>query len=138
ELRAQLRQPYAFRTGSDCEVINALYLEDGPAPFLDRLNGIVAFALWDRAQGRAIIAREASGALPLYWGPGRAGRLRVASDMKALAAECAAVAQSPPGHWYDTATGRLTRYYDRPWRDYAPVEGVAVPLQELREAFEAA
>ena len=138
ELRAQLRQPYAFRTGSDCEVINALYLEDGPAPFLDRLNGIFAFALWDRAQGRAIIARDPIGVVPLYWGHDRAGRLRVASEMKALVDECADVAQFPPGHWYDTATGRLTRYYERPWRDYAAVEGVEVPLQELREAFEAA
>lgn len=138
QLRAQLRQPYAFRTGSDCEVINALYLEDGPAPFLDRLNGIFAFALWDRAQGRAIIARDPIGVVPLYWGHDRAGRLRVASEMKALVDECADVAQFPPGHWYDTATGRLTRYYERPWRDYAAVEGVEVPLQELREAFEAA
>lgn len=138
QLRAQLRQPYAFRTGSDCEVINALYREDAPASFLNRLNGIFAFALWDRAQGRAIIARDPIGVVPLYWGHDRAGRLRVASEMKALVDECADVAQFPPGHWYDTATGRLTRYYERPWRDYAAVEGVEVPLQELREAFEAA
>jgi len=137
ELRAQLRQPYAFRTGSDCEVINALYRRTA-GPFLDRLNGIFAFALWDRAQGRAIIARDPIGVVPLYWGHDRAGRLRVASEMKALVDECADVAQFPPGHWYDTATGRLTRYYERPWRDYAAVEGVEVPLQELREAFEAA
>lgn len=138
QLRAQLRQPYAFRTGSDCEVINALYREDAPASFLNRLNGIFAFALWDRAQGRAIIARDPIGVVPLYWGHDRAGRLRVASEMKALVDECADVAQFPPGHWYDTATGRLTRYYERRWRDYAAVEGVEVPLQELREAFEAA
>src|SRR5690606_5703102 len=58
--------------------------------------------------------------------------------MKALVDECADVAQFPPGHWYDTATGELTRYYERPWRDYAAVEGVEVSPQELREAFEAA
>ncbi|KAF1685214.1 asparagine synthase B [Pseudoxanthomonas taiwanensis] len=138
QLRAQLRQPYAFRTGSDCEVINALYREDAPVSFLNRLNGIFAFALWDRAQGRAIIARDPIGVVPLYWGHDRAGRLRVASEMKALVDECADVAQFPPSHWYDTATGRLTRYYERPWREYAAVEGVEVPLQELREAFEAA
>lgn len=138
ELKAELKRPYAFQTGSDCEVINALYREDEPASFLNRLNGIFAFALWDKAKGRAIIARDPIGVVPLYWGHDREGRLRVASEMKSLADTCADVAQFPPGHWYDTATGELTKYYERPWRDYAAVEGVEVPLQELREAFEAA
>ncbi|AKC87513.1 asparagine synthase B [Pseudoxanthomonas suwonensis] len=142
-LKGELAQPYAFQTASDCEVINALYLEgdglgDEPASFLNRLNGIFAFALWDKAQGRAIIARDPIGVCPLYWGHDREGRLRVASEMKSLVDECADVAQFPPGHWYDTATGTLTRYYERPWRDYAAVEGVDVSAQELREAFEAA
>ncbi|WP_024869761.1 asparagine synthase B [Pseudoxanthomonas suwonensis] len=137
-LKGELEQPYAFQTESDCEVINALYREDEPASFLNRLNGIFAFALWDKAKGRAIIARDPIGVVPLYWGHDREGRLRVASEMKALVDDCADVAQFPPGHWYDTATGELAKYYERPWRDYAVVEGVAVSPQELREAFEAA
>lgn len=142
-LKGGLKQPYTFVTESDCEVINALYLEtEGqvgePAAFLNRLNGIFAFALWDKAKGRAIIARDPIGVVPLYWGHDKEGRLRVASEMKALVDECADVAQFPPGHWYDTATGELTRYYQRPWRDYAAVEGVEVSPTELREAFEAA
>jgi len=143
ELKAGLMRHYAFQTGSDCEVINALYREgdgreDEPASFLNRLNGIFAFALWDKAKGRAIIARDPIGVCPLYWGHDRQGRLRVASEMKSLADTCADVAPFPPGHWYDTATGELKRYYERPWRSYEAVEGVEVPLQELREAFEAA
>ncbi|RXR08377.1 asparagine synthase B [Pseudoxanthomonas composti] len=138
ELKAELQQPYAFQTGSDCEVINALYRQDGIESWLNRLNGIFAFALWDKAGGRAIIARDTMGVCPLYWGHDREGRLRVASEMKSLAEHCADVAQFPPGHWYDTATGELTQYYKRPWRDYAAVEGVEVSRQELREAFEAA
>lgn len=137
-LKAELKQPYAFQTGSDCEVINALYREDAPASYLNRLNGIFAFALWDKAKGRAIIARDPVGVVPLYWGHDKEGRLRVASEMKSLADSCADVAQFPPGHWYDTATGELVRYYERPWRDYAAVEGVQAAPQELREAFEAA
>ena len=137
-LKGTLRQPYAFQTDSDCEVINALYREEGPSAFLERLNGIFAFALWDAAQGRAIIARDPIGVVPLYWGHDVQGRLRVASEMKALVDDCADVAQFPPGHWYDSATGELTRYYRRPWRDYDAVEGVEVGLAELREAFEAA
>ncbi len=138
ELKKELEQPYAFQTASDCEVINALYREDEPASYLNRLNGIFAFALWDKAQGRAIIARDPIGVVPLYWGHDREGRLRVASEMKSLVDECADVAQFPPGHWYDTATGELTKYYQGAWRDYEAVEGVEVSLQELREAFEAA
>ena len=138
QLKAELKQAYAFQTESDCEVINALYLEDAPASFLNRLNGIFAFALWDAGKGRAIIARDPLGVCPLYWGHDKEGRLRVASEMKSLVDDCADVAQFPPGHWYDTATGELTKYYQRPWRDYDVVEGVEVSLQELREAFEAA
>ena len=137
-LKGELRQPYDFQTASDCEVINALYLEDEPASFLNRLNGIFAFALWDKASGRALIARDPIGVVPLYWGHDREGRLRVASEMKSLADDCADVAQFPPGHWYDSATGELARYYLRPWRDYAAVEGVEVTPDQLREAFEAA
>ncbi len=143
ELKQALARPYAFQTESDCEVINALYRESaddpqGPAAFLQRLNGIFAFALWDRARGRAIIARDPIGVVPLYWGHDREGRLRVASEMKSLADTCADVAQFPPGHWYDTATGTLQRYYQQPWRDYDAVEGVAVTPQDLRQAFERA
>ncbi|MGE4459034.1 MAG: asparagine synthase B [Stenotrophomonas sp.] len=138
ELKQELVQPYAFQTGSDCEVINALYREDDPASFLNRLNGIFAFALWDKVAGRAIIARDPIGVVPLYWGHDKQGRLCVASEMKSLADTCADVAQFPPGHWYDSATGELLQYYARPWRDYDAVQGVEVSRQALREAFEAA
>jgi len=142
-LKAELRVPYAFQTASDCEVVNALYREhkadgSGPSAFLERLNGIFAFALWNRDGGHAIIARDPIGVVPLYWGHDREGRLRVASEMKALADTCADVAQFPPGHWYDSATGTLTQYYRRPWRHYDAVEGVEVTLDDVREAFEAA
>jgi asparagine synthase (glutamine-hydrolysing) len=143
ELKSELGEGYAFQTGSDCEVINALYRQsdpdgDGPAAFLERLNGIFAFALWDAARGRVLVARDPIGVVPLYWGHDRAGRLCVASEMKALAPICADVAQFPPGHYYDSATRALVRYYRQPWRDYAAVEGMEVSPSELREAFEAA
>jgi asparagine synthase (glutamine-hydrolysing) len=138
ELKKELKQGYAFQTASDCEVINALYREDEPASFLNRLNGIFAFALWDKAKGRVLIARDTIGVVPLYWGHDKEGRLRVASEMKSLVDTCADVAQFPPGHWYDSSTGELTKYYNRPWRDYDAVQGVEVDKAELREAFERA
>jgi asparagine synthase (glutamine-hydrolysing) len=138
ELKAELIQPYAFQTGSDCEVINALYREDTPASFLNRINGIFAFALWDSRRQRVLIARDPIGVVPLYWGHDKDGRLVVASELKALVDICADAAQFPPGHWYDSGTDTLTRYYVRPWRDYKSVENVAADRVALREAFERA
>ncbi len=138
ELREALDAPYEFLTGSDCEVINALYRQQSPAAFLDRINGIFAFALWDRERGAVLIARDPMGVCPLYWGHDRDGRLRVASEMKSLVDACADVAQFPPGHFYDSATGELSRYHHRPWREHAAVEGVEADKRALREAFERA
>src|SRR5690606_12715663 len=158
ELEQESGTDYAFQSGSDCEVINALYAEsvasddddatgdvdghgtghDRTGAWLSRLNGIFAFALWDRCRGRAIIARDPVGVCPLYWGHDGDGRLWVASEMKALARICADVEAFPPGHWYDTASGELRRYYRRPWRERAATLGRRVEPAVLREAFEAA
>ncbi len=143
-LEGALRKPYAFQSGSDCEVINALYAESKTregsdiGTWLDRLNGIFAFVLWDRAAARFIIARDPIGVCPLYWGHDADGRVWVASEMKALVRVCDDVAQFPPGHYFDSADGRLHRYYERAWRDYDATAGVQVQARELREAFEAA
>jgi len=137
ELERGLKQPYEFQTGSDCEVINALYLEHGPAG-VALLNGIYAFALWDAQQGRYLIARDPLGVCPLYWGHDGDGRLWVASEMKALARHCHDVAVFPPGHVYDSSTGELTFFHERAWRDYDAVKGKTVTPQALREGFEQA
>ena len=138
ELKTELREPYPFLTESDCEVINALYREDEAISFLNRLNGIFAFVLWDRTKGHALIARDPIGVCPLYWGHDLDGLLWVASEMKALTGLCPDVAQFPPGHFFDTASGKLVRYYERPWRNYAATEGHTVSASELRKAFEQA
>ena len=139
ELEDALVGEYAFQSKSDCEVANALYAHDAdPGAWLDRLNGIFAFALWDEVRGRAVIARDPIGVCPLYWGHDGDGRLWLASEMKALVRLCDDVAQFPPGHWYDSATGQLQRYYRRPWREYEATVGVEVAPRALREAFERA
>ncbi|NUO75750.1 MAG: asparagine synthase B [Lysobacter sp.] len=139
ELEQQLGAPYAFQTKSDCEVINALYREGGdPGTMLNRLNGIFAFALWDAARGRYLIARDPMGVCPLYWGHDADGRLWVASEMKVLARLCDDVAAFPPGHYYDSEVGVPVKYYQRPWRDYEATRGVEVSKEELRNAFERA
>ncbi|MEO5628561.1 MAG: asparagine synthase B [Thermomonas sp.] len=139
ELERHLAQSYAFQTGSDCEVINALYRDgESPATWLSRLNGIFAFALWDSGAKRALIARDHMGICPLYWGHDAEGRTWLASEMKAIARVCPDVAAFPPGHYFDTETGELVRWYKRAWRDYDAVQGVASDKAELREAFERA
>ncbi len=135
ELRAA--SDYDFTSGSDCEVINALYRAHGDG-FLAQLNGIFAFALWDGAARRYLIARDPLGVCPLYWGHDQEGRLCVASEMKALTGLCADVAVFPPGHVYDSQDGALRRYYHKGWRDYAATQGRAPGAGELREAFEQA
>ncbi|HEY9133606.1 MAG TPA: asparagine synthase B, partial [Dyella sp.] len=130
---------YDFTTGSDCEVINALYRDaDDSANFVDKLNGIFAFALWDGDAQRYLIARDPVGVCPLYWGHDSQGRLCVASEMKALVGICHDVAPFPPGHVYDSVDGRLRRYYRKPWREHEATRGHNVEPAVLREAFEQA
>ncbi|MFC5440194.1 asparagine synthase B [Rhodanobacter ginsenosidimutans] len=140
ELRAA--SSYDFTTGSDCEVINALYREqaatDAAGDFVNKLNGIFAFALWDGTAKRYVIARDPIGVCPLYWGHDAQGRLCVASEMKALATLCADVAPFPPGHVYDSAVGELRQYYKKDWREYANTRGHDLTPAALREAFEQA
>ncbi|MGN6091221.1 MAG: asparagine synthase B [Luteibacter jiangsuensis] len=135
EIRAA--SDYAFTTGSDCEVINALYREHD-ADFVHTLNGIFAFALWDARRRRALIARDPLGVCPLYWGHDREGRLYVASEMKALVGVCADVAPFPPGHVYDSLRGEAVPYWSPAWREYAATEGRTIDPPVLRAAFEAA
>ena len=117
ELRAALREPYPFRTDSDCEVILALYRERG-VDFLNDLNGIFAFVLYDAERDRYLIARDPIGVVPLYTGRDEEGRLYVASEMKALVPVCRSIAPFPPGAFLDSTAGEPVQYYTPAWRDY--------------------
>jgi asparagine synthase (glutamine-hydrolysing) len=137
QLRREIGGGYAFQTESDCEVINALYRAHG-ADFLGRLNGIFAFALWDRDAGRYLIARDPLGVCPLYIGHDEGRRLYVASEMKALVGVCDDIEVFPPGHYLDSRVGAPVRYWTREWRHYDKTRGVEVAPATLRAAFEAA
>jgi asparagine synthase (glutamine-hydrolysing) len=136
ELRASLREPYPFRTESDCEVILALYREHG-ADFLDRLNGIFAFVLYDAERRRYLVARDHLGIVPLYTGRDEEGNLYVASEMKALVPVCRTVEEFPAGHVLDSETGEPRRWYARAWREFEAVQGGPADPALLREALEA-
>ena len=143
DAQVETAQPgYAYTTASDCEVINALYRDlDGSehvGDLVNRLNGIFAFALWDSVAQRYLIARDPIGVCSLYWGHDSEGRLCVASEMKALVGVCADVAEFPPGHVYDSASGKLSRYYRKAWHDDLPAPGQRVAPSVLRQALEQA
>ena len=137
DLERGLTAPYAFQTGSDCEVINALFRERG-ADFLPLLNGIFAFALWDAGQQRYLIARDPIGVCPLYQGRDAEGRLWIASEMKALVGVCQQIDVFPPGHYLDSRIGEIRAYWQPAWRDYETTRGVEVAPTVLRAAFERA
>ncbi len=128
---------YAFATDSDCEVILPLWRAQGAA-FLNALNGMFAFVLWDRARCDWLIARDPIGIVPLYTGRDEHGRLYVASEMKALNGVCVDIEVFPPGHFLTRGMEAPAQYYAPEWRDYEAVRnGPAEPLQ-LRQALERA
>jgi asparagine synthase (glutamine-hydrolysing) len=84
ELRAELEQSgVSFRSQTDTEVILALYQRHGVA-CLNKLNGMFAFALWDKAEQTLLLARDRIGKKPLYYYHGGGDRLAFASELKSL------------------------------------------------------
>ncbi|WP_347372678.1 asparagine synthase B [Aequorivita sp. Q41] len=136
ELRKQLKH-YNFQTKSDCEVILPLYKEKG-ADFLDDMNGIFGFALYDVENDTYFVARDHMGIIPLYIGWDQHGTFYVASELKALEGVCTKIELFPPGHYLDSREGELKRWYTRDWMDYENVKNNATEIAELRKALEAA
>lgn len=137
QIREQYKGRYDFKTGSDCEVILALYRDLG-VDLLDRLNGIFAFALYDEAADDFLIARDPIGVIPLYIGYDDDGKVYIASELKALEGFCDRYEVFPPGHYYRGKEGEIKRWYKRDWTDYEAVAQSQVGVADLREALEAA
>ena len=137
EIRERYAGRYSFATGSDCEVILALYREKGVS-FLEDLNGIFAFALYDEEADDFLIARDPVGVIPLYIGKDAEGRVYCASELKALEGICATFEPFLPGHYLLGSEGVMKRWYRRDWEDYANVRDNPADVRSLREALEAA
>jgi asparagine synthase (glutamine-hydrolysing) len=137
ELRQRLASGYPFRTDSDCEVILPLYRAQGPS-FLDELKGMFAFALWDKAAGDWLIARDPIGIIPLYTGRDADGRLYVSSELKALTGVCVSVEEFPPGSYQTRAMATAQSYYRPDWREFDAVEHGADDAAAIRTALERA
>lgn len=136
-LRAALSPHYQFQTASDCEVILALYQEKG-VDFLDELQGMFAFILFDSQSGRYLIGRDHMGIIPLYTGYDEHGNFFVASEMKALVPVCRTISEFPPGHYLSNQQPAPIRYYQRDWMDYANVKDNHTDKNRLKKALEEA
>ncbi|HWS00742.1 MAG TPA: asparagine synthase B, partial [Prolixibacteraceae bacterium] len=135
ELRNPLESKYEFQTQSDCEVILALYQEKG-IDFLEDLNGIFAFALYDRDQDCYLIARDHIGIIPLYMGWDEDGRFYIASELKALEGVCKKIEEFLPGHYLYSKDGIPKKWYNRTWGDYENVKNNLSNIDTLRKALE--
>ena len=143
EIRQRYEGKYAFQTGSDCEVILALYQEKG-IDFLEELNGIFAFVLYDEKRDEFLIARDPIGVIPLYIGYDADGTVYVASELKALEGQCQRYEPFLPGHYLwsgdlnsqlSTLNSQLKKYYQRDWFDYDAVKDNGASSEDIRQAL---
>ena len=137
DIRRRYAGKYEFQTGSDCEVILPLYREKGVG-FLEDLNGIFAFALYDEEKDDFLIARDPIGVIPLYIGRDADGKIYVASELKALEGQCDSYEPFLPGHYYLGSEGKMVRWYKRDWFDYDNVKDNPSSVESVHDALESA
>lgn len=137
QIRARYEASYEFQTFSDCEVILPLYRDKGPK-FIEDLNGIFAFALYDRENDCYFVARDHIGIIPLYMGWDTYGNFFVASELKALEGVCNKIEEFLPGHYLDSREGEMKQWYKRDWMDYESVQDKQTSIADLKTALESA
>ena len=137
ELRKELEEEYEFQTKSDCEVILALYRKKGPK-FIEDLNGIFGFALYDTENNSYLIARDHIGVIPLYIGWDKLGNFYVASELKALEGYCNKIELFLPGHYWHSKEGKMEKWYEREWIDFDAVKKNETSIDLIRTELEAA
>lgn len=135
EIRKKYEDEYEFQTGSDCEVILALY-KDKKEKFLDDLNGIFAFALYDEEEDAYLIGRDHIGIIPLYMGWDKFGNFYVGSELKALEGYCTKIKEFPPAHYLYSKEGEIKQWHIREWREYEEVKDNPADLGELKQSLE--
>jgi len=137
DLKEKHTPDYNFKTESDCEVILALYQKKG-VNFLNDLNGIFAFALYDSSNDKYIIARDHMGIIPLYIGWDKQKIFYVSSELKSLEGVCDKIELFPPGHYLDSSDGELTKWYVPKWTLYDSVENSSTKIKLIHDSLSAA
>ena len=136
-LQDSLEVNYDFQTNSDCEIILALYKEKG-SKFLDDLNGIFGFVLYDENKEEYLIARDHIGIIPLYMGWDKFGTFYIASELKALEGICNKIEIFPPGHYMSSQDSAPVKWYKRDWMEYNAVANNETNFNHLQDALEKA
>ncbi|MBI64959.1 MAG: asparagine synthase B [Candidatus Marinimicrobia bacterium] len=136
-LKKQFDRNYNFKTKSDCEIILALYEKHG-TDFLNQLNGIFAFSIYDIEKDEYFIARDHIGIIPLYMGWDEHGTFYVASELKALEDYCTKIEIFPPGHYLSSQNNKLIKWYNNEWRNYSFVSNNKLEIKKLKESLESA
>ena len=136
-LKDSFATDYNFRTESDCEVILALYEKKG-INFLNDLNGIFAFALYDSSNDKYIIARDHMGIIPLYMGWDKDGIFYVSSELKSLEGVCDKIELFPPGHYLESSSTDLKKWYNPEWVSYDHVKDSQTSIKAIHDSLSAA
>ena len=136
ELRKEFPN-YEFSTKSDCEVILALYAKYG-VDFIDKMNGIFAFVIYDSKNDEYFVARDHMGIIPLYIGWDSDKIFYVSSELKALEGVCDKIELFPPGHYFLSSNDGFVKWYERDWRDYDCVKNAKSDIKKLRDSLEQA
>ena len=126
---------YNFSTKSDCEVILPLYEKYGP-DFLDKINGIFAFAIYDSHKDEYFIARDHMGIIPLYIGWDEKNVFYVSSELKALEGQCEKIELFPPGQYLISSENKFKKWYIRDWEYFDNVKSLESDIAKLRESLE--
>ncbi|MDP2887876.1 MAG: asparagine synthase B, partial [Bacteroidota bacterium] len=135
EIRNRMGDSYDFMTQSDCEVILALYREKG-IDFLEDLNGIFAFALYDQEKDVYLVARDHIGIIPLYQGWDKSGNYYVASELKSLEGICNNIEEFLPGKYLYSPDSEIKTWYEREWTSFDAVKDNCFDIAVLRKALE--
>ena len=136
-LKNRFAADYNFRTESDCEVILALYEKKG-INFLNDLNGIFAFALYDSSNGKYLIARDHMGIIPLYMGWDKDDIFYISSELKSLEGVCDKIELFPPGHYLESSSMNLVKWYDPEWVSYEHVKDSETSIKAIHDSLSAA
>ena len=142
EIRRKYAGKYNFKTMSDCEVILPLYKKYRDSgnfkEMIEELSGIFAFALYDSEKDAYLIARDEIGVVPLYQGWDKEGRYYVASELKALEADCVTVEEFPNGcyYWSLSADKKTVKWYKRDWESFDAVKNAPCATNDKGEIID--
>ena len=137
KLRKSFIGSYNFKTQSDCEVLIPLYESKG-VNFLNDLNGIFAFALYDSSKETYLIARDHIGIIPLYMGWDNKNIFYVSSELKSLDGVCNKIELFPPGHYLESHNMKLKEWYKPKWTSFDYVKDAKTSVASIHDSLSAA